>query len=361
VEAGVIGLWVVATAGAADVTDLAPPLGMAGGLAYGGSMITGGLTEQGLLVSQRRITRHDLDFQAEISPAEGLALTLDLQTTPSYVFRYPESRTMVVEPLTGSGSYLSGEPVADTPELRAGGVDGLWIGVAAAPFSERYGAAQRATSRLDFAIRTPSHGRNLWTANDAGGKRGPSPGGTAMKLAAAFSTTRGVSSPWLRAEWVKESKLTIDIVDESGHVWATALPLQPASTLVADTGVEITASDDPDTGTYAVDLWMGVGYRSWEDVASGVYLPNVLDSGRTIPVTASDTVLGRAGLAFDATLQDLLKIRAGATFEYRMPYALEHVYDVTTSPNTVQVGWFLEVRGYGRFVPEDADQNGSSK
>lgn len=341
-----VGVLLVVGAFAAEVTDLAPEMGVVASLGYTGSAVSGRLVEAGQTVGGRRIGRHDLDLAAEFSPVRGLAVTLDLVYTPSLVFRYPLAREMIIEPLSGSGSYLTGELSAETPTVRASGLDGLWVGVAASPISEAYGNDQRATWRLDAGLRTPSRGRNLWTAPN--GRRGAATGSSAFRLAGAFSTERGVSSPWLRAEWVHESQVKVDVIDEAGVQWATDLPLRPASTFTTDIGVELLAFRDPDTGTEtAIDLWLGAGYRSWEDIATGVYLPNVLDGARSIPVTTGDTVTARAGAAVNVHAGERVRVRGGLTLGYRVPYRLEHVYDVRTSGDTFELGWSLVFSGVG--------------
>jgi hypothetical protein len=100
-----------------------------------------------------------------------------------------------------------------------------------------------------------------------------------------------------------------------------------------------------------VNLWLGAGYRTWEDIASGVYLPNVLDGARSIPVTVGDTLSARAGTGFDVEIQQIVRIRGGLVFTYRMPYRLEHVYDVRTSADTLQIGWSLELSGVAQVLP----------
>lgn len=345
-------MWVVvAAATAAEVTDMPPELGVIASLGYSGSTLNGSLIEAGEAVGERKIVRHDLNLGAEFGIVQGLAVTLDLAVTPSLVYRYPDARSMIIEPLTGSGSYLSGDPSPEAPTVRASGLDGIWLGVAAAPLSESYSAAQRASWRLDAALRTPSKRRNLWTAPN--GKRGAAEGGTAFRLAGAFSTERGVTSPWLRTEWIHESRVKIDVIDEDGVTWASGLELRPASTFTTDLGVELTAYEDPETDTHAgVELFLGAGYRSWEDIATGVYLPNVLDGARAIPVTVGDTLSARAGTGVDVLIQSVARIRSGLTLTYRMPYRLEHVYDVRTSADTLEVGWSFEVSGIGRFAPQ---------
>ncbi len=333
---------------AAEVTDVAPRLGMLAGLAYGGSSLNGGLTEDGVRVADRRISRHDLDLLAEFAPTTGLAVTLRVQITPSMLFSYPNARSMVIEPLDGSGSYLAGDPSAETPTVKASGVAGVWLGVAAAPFSELTGPANRSSWRLDFAVRTPSPKRNLWSA--PGGTRGVSPGGTAIRLAGAFSVDRGVGNPYLSTAWQRENAVKVDVTDEAGVAWAQALQLNPADEFRIRGGIEIVALDREDTSTrVAVDPSIGVGYRSWEDVASGVYLPNVLEGARAIPVTVGDQLLATVGLGLDLHLNESVRARTGLDFEYRTPFRVEHVYPVSTTPDTWQIGWSVKFQGVPVF------------
>ncbi|MEQ1503035.1 MAG: hypothetical protein ABMB14_12435 [Myxococcota bacterium] len=342
------------TASAAQVTDMPPELGLYAGLRYGGSSVSGHLEEAGEEVGGRKVSRHDLDLFAEFAPVRGIAFNLDLAYTPSLSYRYPGARSMVVEPLTGSGSYLAGEVGTDTPTVKASGLDGLWLGVAAAPVSEGYGTSQRANWRIDAGFRTPSPNRNLWTTRN--GNRGPAEGGSAIRLAGAFSTTRGVVSPWMRGGWTRESPVKVDVVDEAGVTWAKDLPLRPASTFAADVGVDVVAVEDASTGLrFAVGLSFGAGYKTWEDVASGVYLPNVLDGGRRIPMTSGDRVFGQAAIDADLHLNEVIRFDTGLAVDYGLPYRLEHVYEVRTSPDTIELGWTFAVTAVGLFAAREPE------
>lgn len=334
----------------AEVTDLPPELGLVGRLSYGGSSLSGKLLEEGQQVARRRITRHDLALGAELAPLPWVSFSLELGLTPSLRYRYPEAREMIIEPLTGSGSYLAGEPSLETPTVAASGISGLWLGIAANPLLAAGPSGDaRSAWRLDAAVRTPSKKRNLWTApsrSKGGGSRGVAPGGTAFRLAGAFSRKLGIAEPWMRAVWVTENKVEVDIVDEQGNAWASDLPLQPASTVDLDFGGQFLAFSAAETGTkVAVNTWLGGGYRTWEDVASGVYLPNVLDGARRIPVTAGDSLEARAGLEVDVDVNEALALKTGAVVSWFLPFRPEHVYEVRTSPDTMRVGFTLTVEG----------------
>jgi hypothetical protein len=343
----------LATAHAAEVTDMAPGAGVLFGASYGGSALRGDLVEQGEVISGRRRVQHDLDIAAELAPVDGFAITLALATTPSLVYRYPEAREMIVEPANGEGSYLAGETFADDPVIKASGLQGVWIGAAAAPFAERYAAGSSgSTWRLDVAFRPGSKSSNLFTAPK--GKRGVAPGGSALRFGGAFSSDLGLGNPYLAFAYQRESAVELDVVTEDGTEWAKGLALKPASTLRTRGGVEITAYELPDEGTrFAFDLYVGGGYRSWEDVASGVYLPSVLGSSRRIPVTVGDHMTGLAGLGIDYHVNDNVRGRTGLEFRYHTPFRVEHPYDVRTSGNTWEIGWSFTVQGLASFLATD--------
>jgi len=338
---------------AAEVTDMAPGPGALVGVTYGGSSLRGDLIEQETVISGRRVVRHDLDVQVEVAPVEGVALTLGIATTPSLVFRYPDAREMTVEPATSEGSYLAGDPLDEEASVKASGLRGVWVGGAVAPFAERYRRASSPTTwRVDVAFRTPSKQSNLWTATD--GRRGVAPGGSALLLSGAFSSNLGVGSPYMKVAWQREGAVEVDVVDEDGKEWAKGLELRPASEVRLRGGIELLAYEEPDeNSTFSFDLYLGGGYRSWEDIASGVYLPSVLGSSRQIPVTAGDNMLGLAGVGVDYHVNEYVRGRTGVEFRYRTPFRPEHAYDVTTSADTWEIGWNLTVQGVAAFVRDE--------
>ncbi|MBX2800319.1 MAG: hypothetical protein KTR31_21750 [Myxococcales bacterium] len=340
---GLLGSIVAFADPAATPVDVPAPFELVTSLRYAGSSEGGGLVEGGERVAERRVRRDDLDLVAEFSPFEGVAATLGLALSPTLRYGYSNARSMVLEPVTGGGSYLDGDP-SDPVEIRAGGIRGLWLGGAVAPFSETYDKGQRSSWRLDAAVRTPSAGRNLWTTRN--GRRGPSPGGAAVRLASTFSTTRGNATPWLRATYQREGGFSATIRDEDDTQWARNVALRPASTADVVMGVRVGAGrvTEADTGV-ELDLWLGGQYRSWEDIASGVYLPNVLDGARSIPVTTDDQIAATAGFAVDVDVRSAARTRLGLEARYGTPYRLEHVYDVSTTADTWRLGWFVQVDG----------------
>lgn len=350
--AGLTILLLGSPALAAEITGIPEPMQLQVGLSYTGLSERGGLSEAGLRIADRRISRHDLLLDTEASFFPGVSFGLALGLTPSLRFAFPTARPMIIEPQDGSGSYLTAEPGTGSTLLQAGGLTGLWLSAAVVPFSESYARNHRASWRLELGARTPSPRRNLWTAPN--GTRGAAPGGSALRLAGAFSTERGAAAPWIGAVWLKENRVKVDIIDEAGTLWAEDLQLAPASTFDLSGGVELELATAPASDTrFVLTPWLGSQYRTWEDIASGVYLPNVLDGARTIPVTAGDSLALRAGLALGVDTAETFRARLGLDFRYGTPFRPEHVYPVRTTADTWQLGWSVRLDGLAPLIPAE--------
>ena len=337
---------------AAEATDMPLELQGSADLTYGGFAEFGALEEDGVNIGQRRILRNDLYWNIEFAPIDGIALTLGIDQTAGLAFNYPNARGMLFEPVEGGGTYLLSEEEVPA-KVTAGGINGVWIGAAFAPFSERYDRGHKTTWRLDIGFRTASPNRNLWVAKN--GKRGSAPGGTALKAAGAVSQDMGTGNPWASFELIRENKFTADLVDESGETWARAVSLQPASSMTIKGGVEVVAYDDPAQSTrFAVDFFLGFGYRTWEDISSGVYLPNVLDAGKGIPMTAGDQTFMLAGIHADYHINEYVRARTGPDFRFHTPFVPEHAYAVTTRGAHIGVGWMFRIEGMAQAQTQSA-------
>lgn len=348
-----LGLGLLATpARAAEVTDIPAELQGTADLTYSGFAEFGALEESGVVISQRRVLRNDLFYNVEFAPVDGIAIVLGLDQTAGVKYSYPNARQMLFEPSQGGGTYLlSEDEVGDT--VNGAGLNGIWIGAAFSPFNERYKRGQRSTWRLDVGFRTGAASKNLWVAKN--GNRGSAPGGSAIRLAGAVSRDMGTGNPWMKIDFVNENKLVTDIVDEDGNTWARGVTLKPASTLEISTGVEVVAVDDPAQDTrFAVDFFAGFGYRSPEEVSSGVYLPNVIETGRQVPMTVGDRTFAKAGIHADYHINEFVRARTGPDFRFHTPFFPEHAYDVVTRAAHLGVGWMFRIEG--RLQPNTGNE-----
>ena len=324
-----------ALAFSAEVTEIPPALRADISIGYAGDFGSGSLAEAGTEWGRTKYRQQDVNVRAEFAPVEGLSASIALPVTASWSRTWVAPWKMTYDPATETGTYTQGVELPSIPELKGSGLQGIWFGVALAPFSEKYSLGQQVTWRLDAAFR-PGSGSSRWTAVD--GKRGAANGGTGWKFSGAFSADRESAEPWMTVVADLEGPVTVDVADESGTIYMSAAELHPASTFDVAAGVQIYGSRDDELDTaFAVDLHAGFGYVGYSDVPSGQYLPSVLDASRSIVVTQGDHLRGSAGIGVIIDPIEYFGIEFGADGVYSTPYRLEHVYAVTTGIDTLDI------------------------
>ena len=339
-------LWLVGSTGAfaADVTEMPPKLRGDVGLAYDGSLYLGAFQEDGVQRGKRYTETQKLGARFEFAPIEGLSVVLGLPGVLREETWFPEATQMVFEPGSGTGSYAAGDPLTETPSFKGSGLQGLVLGVAVAPFAERYKKTVGVSWRIDAAFRTPTPKHTLFSVG-ANGQRGAAPGGAGVLVGAAFSHDAGKTEPWLDLDIDWELPATIDVTWPDGET-QRAIKIQPASAFDFRGGVELVAFENVESASrFAVDLHAGFGYRTWADLPSGFYLPSVLPGSRSIPVTRSDYIAATAGVAFDFDVNRWFGMRFGADGRYYSPFQIEHTYPVYTTADSFEVAWTVQAVG----------------
>lgn len=322
---------------AAEVTDLPPRFRGDVHLAYQGLAQRVGLEQDNKVWGVRQHTVHALDLAAEAAVWDGVALRLSFPIAASDVISYPAAREMLFEPTTGEGSYVNGPQIAEPPELRAGGLQGVWIGLAAAPFREDYARGLDLTSRIDLAVRTPGA-----TRYDAA--RGVSPGGVAVRLAAAFSVQRGPANPYFRAAFQWEGATRVDVVNPDDSAGGT-VEVHGPTTVDALLGAELVGWKNTKDARFAVDLFAGVRYVGPERRPSGFWLPSVLDASKGLSVAQAEYVMVRGGLAFDVHVGRYVGLRFGGEGQWFTPHRVENPYAVVTDVQSFGASWTAALVG----------------
>lgn len=337
----------LATAYAAEVTEMPPELRGNVEIGYTGDFGFRTLEEKRQLVGSGLYQRHDLMFSGEFAPLKWLALNLAVPYTPAWSMNWDEAYEMRYDPTTETGTYVGGEQINDGVLKTASGSEGVWFGAAVAPFSQSYGSGllhQLVDWRLGIAYRT-GNSHTLWSA--VNGSRGVAPGGGAWKISAAFSTTRGSANPYLSVTAVLEGKpVVMDIVDEEGTTWATGLPIDAASTFDIRGGIELTDAEIREGGyRFVWDIYCRFGYVTWQDIPSGIYLPTVLDASRGITITETDYVHGDLGMSAVIDVNHWAGFRLGVEGRYALPHRVEHPYPVFWSYDSFDVVAVAELEG----------------
>lgn len=332
-------LLISLSAHAADVTYIPDAMTGAVELRYRGSIETASLEELDQSIARRTQRQHTIRWGASFSPIRGLSAAIRFEQTPLIAYQFRNAQQMVIDPLDGGGTYLPGD-IAPDSEIRGNGLNGVWFGMSGVPFSEAYALKDPITWKVDLSFRTGNRNNSLWTVNE--GDRGAALGGGAMRLTTSFSSRRGRGDSYLRLRYHKEFKATVEQPTVSGGV--TEVEIRPASQVSALAGVEIIGHDTA-TSVFAVDLHLGTAYHTWEDITTGVYLPNTLDTALGIPVTSGEYVQAQMGLGFRVRILDNVRFSLDADGLYNTPHRLEHVYTVRTAEDNVGIRWTVGLTG----------------
>lgn len=322
---------------AADLTVMPDAMEAQVSFGYTGFTEDTGLSEAGIRIADRSHREHTMTFAAAFAPTKGVALHVAGDLAASWNTTFTNHRQMLLEPVDGGGSYLDGE-VLDTPVVLEGsGLNGIWFGVSLSPFSEAYAKHHRVTWKLDLAARTGSKKSNRWTVD---GNRGGGPGGSAFRVAGAFSRRTGASEPYVAASYQNEGSVEVQVIDEQGL--GGLLDLDPANIADLRGGVEVhTSASD----SFTIDLWGGARYTTPEQIPSGLLLPSVLPSAKTIAITHSDTLAAQFGLNLHVTFASFLRGSLGGFGRFTVPHTAEHVFPVSTTTDALTLGWTAKLVG----------------
>lgn len=320
---------------AAEVTEMPPAMRGDTTLAYDGTWGFGHLEEGGEARAQQHSARQSLGIDAEFAPVEGFAVHLAAPFSLSRQTRWSDAYGMVYEPTTNSGTTLGGPALEGDTTVKSSGFDGLWFGVAAG--SALLGHP-RTDWRVDAALRLPG-GHSYWDDEH----RGSSSGGLASHFSAAFTAHRGPASPYLKLGATLEGKTKADVLDASGT--AVVVRVDPASAVDALGGVELDALPSGTAERFAWDLFGGFGYRTWATVPSGLFLPSVLDASQGTVATQGEHLVATGGVGLLWDVNRYVGLHLSSTVQWATPYRLEHLYEVRTSFDNLEVGAHFEVEG----------------
>lgn len=340
------------TARAAELTDIAPMLRGDVEVRQDSDIEAFRLLEDGEVVARNQSIVHDLVIGVDFSFAPGAAFFVDVPVYLAERVAWSEARQMIFDPNDDSGTMIGGSDIAIDPYQKPGasgsGLGGVWLGLHGTPFNQDFARSDQSTLMLELAWRTPDKS-SFWTYGD-NGSRGAGPGASALRLHVAGSTTKRWAEPYVYATFVNTGRQTTDVLDESGVVVVTQLEIDPASTFEGGAGVEAVVWKNDETGGKATLDFRGIiGYRSWQDIPSGIYLPNVLDASRTVAVTQSDATWLEARMGVNYRIMAYVQLGAEGSVGTTSPFRVEHPYDITTGIGSL--GW--GVHSYLRFRARD--------
>lgn len=337
-----IALW-PAIAQGAEITEMPPALRGDLGLRYDLYNQFDRLTEGDDVVGRRQITGSALTIAGRFSVINGAGLFFDI---PRYTdrTRYPEANLMAFDPLNDTGTMVGTAPLDEAGTgLEGKGFGGTWIGLSGAPLHEQLFAARgdvvswKIDAAYRFADKTP-----FWTFNTDQQRRGAGPGASAFRLRTAASTTHRSSHPYIAADLIRAGRQTLDIVDEDGITLMSNVEIQPASSADITAGSELFVWVDDDTQSQiSLDFNASFGYRSFQTLPSGQYMPSVLDASRTVLATQAEQTYIDLGFGINSRIYDYAQLNVGGEIGTVSPHRVEHLYATETAPGSLS--WQLHV------------------
>ena len=324
------------TARAAELTELAPALRGDVAVRYDFASAHADLLEQDATVGQRVLRTHTVTYAGSFSPIDGAAVFFEVPQIPSQTVSYTEAREMAFDPAADQGTSVGTSTIQNPTGVEGSGVAGVWLGVRGTPLSESLwaGRGDRTTWLLEAGYRLKDD-TNLWTYGPDG-SRGAGPGAPAFRLVSTTSTTKGSAEPYVRARWIRTGRINTDIVNDRGQTLATGVELRPESRFDLGVGTELEVSQGPADGArVALDFRGTLAYHSWQDIPSGIYLPDVLEASRSQVATQSERVTATGRFGINWRFHEYVQLNVAGEAGVHTPYRVEHFYPVTTGPGLV--------------------------
>lgn len=331
----------VPSASAAEVTELPPFLRGDVSVGYNLGLLTGSMREGDGTVGRLGAEDHVLRLGAAFGVAPGAAIYAEL---PIYVQQrvvFNDTYTMAFDPNQDLGSLAYGDLVDGSVVRSGSGAGGAWLGAKGTPFTEALWPLRnnRATWLIDVGVRLPD-ATSFWAEDWSSGEptRGAGPGAAAFRLTNAFSTTKGVSQPYMRVTWLRQGATSVDLYSSSGELVTADAQITPADSLDVLTGVQVRTFENPTSGAaFDLDFRLGFNYMGPAELPSGVYLPSVLPNTEGLAISRSEYSSASVGLGFYWRMFKYLKLDVVGDVAYVMPHTLEHAYAVRTGPDTLNI------------------------
>jgi hypothetical protein len=277
-----------------------------------------GLDEQNENVGGVTVDEQRVGLRAEVGLVTGVSAFLALSGSTNQEFRYTAPRTMGWDPKADEGSLRNGEPIEGGVEPVTGsGMLGVWMGLRGTPFSETRGA--KMTWLLEGALRTPD-GTNIYNGTGAGD------GGMALRLASVFSTSRGITHPYISAVFTNNKAFTTTLDGD------TEVEFKPANHVDMTAGAEFDTWTDSATGrALSLEGRMFFGYTSPASVPSGLFLAEVLPGTENTAATSAEYSSFGTGFGLHYRPIREMKIDMNVDIAWPTPHRLEQSYPVTSS------------------------------
>ena len=336
-------LLLPAAASAAEVTEIAPQFRGDLGFRFDSFTQYDRLVEGDEQVGRRQIQNSQMTIAGALSFIDGAGVFFEIPRYANQI-SYPEANLMAFDPNSDSGTMVGTSPLTGDIGLSGKGFGGAWLGLRGAPLHEELfshrGDRISALFEVGYRLADKTH---LWTVTQ--GSRGAGPGASAYRLHGAFSTTHRASRPYLTATFLQSGRINTDVNDDTGAVLISNAEIKPASQMDLRTGSELFVWIDEDSGSQiSLDFSASFGYRGWQTIPSGTYLPSILDASQTVLVMESEVTTLDLGFGLNARIMEYAQLNVGGEIGTISPQRIEHLYSASTAPGTLDWQLHIEAR-----------------
>lgn len=292
------------------------------------------LEEDGFEVGQRSARQHDLRLSADFAAWRGVVVGFTMPVVLDQRVSWTNAREMTFDPSSGGGSFIGANRLEDQDPISGGGLAGPIVSLTLAPLIADPPGRRASTTSMLLEVGYRLQDRSSFWQEEADGSRGGGVGGDALLIRGAFSAQAKTSEPYLEAVVERAMTVPTDLRDSSGEVVQKDALARPASRVDLRAGVDLPVQE-ADDHRMVIDLRSRFGYRSWQDIPSGLYLPDVLAASREVLVTQGESIYGMAGLGLGLDFPGWASVRAGVDVGTETPYRVEHPYPVRTRGGAV--------------------------
>ena len=256
---------------------------------------------------------------------------------------FSNSQQMKYDPISQQGSYLD-TPNIDDQTRKGTGFEGAELSLNFYPFHTKIysNRGDKGNWQMGLVYRTADKS-NFYAVNESG-QRGSGVGASGLGIQTGFSNKKQGVEPYLQIKAIKSHTWTGPIRNEDGTVLASNVDFAPSSTVDIQGGTEFFIIDDQALATYVtLDVFGQYRYASFQSIASGTYLPSVLESTKDQLGTQTELVTFQGGIGSNIQLNSLYGFRIAGKMGYASPQRIEHLYEVNTQ-GSFQWGIFSEIR-----------------
>ena len=331
-------------ASAADVTDMPSNLRGDVSIAFEHSQQWSELMEASESVGAVNESSNQLYFAGEFAAQDWISVNFALPMWLGQEISWTDPRTMAWDPTEDSGSMRYGTLIEDGVEPRAGsGLGGASFGVRVSPVSEARGAKASWVMEFSHQLKDDS---NMFTGGPD--ELGAGHGAGVTSITNAFSTTLGVSAPYIVLRWDNRGDRMASGVDpETGE--AGLIEMSSGSSASFVSGIELTSSSSANGQSwFKTDLWGGAEYNGWSEIPSGTYLPNVLSGEEGSTVIISEYVAYSLGLGGHWRALPTMQIDLSVEFGTNSPIQLESAYPIATGTISPKISAGIEATFFYR-------------